>query len=127
MTAGSKLLFSIVPLLLIATPSIAAEFTYKDYAKESELWRSGFVFGIAQHLSAVAQPDEEAPYPVRNAYQRCLANSTDALLLRHVDGYAARNPPSPKEPMIRVALRALFELCRSEIEKAQPPQPAPPR
>jgi hypothetical protein len=125
MTVGSKVLFSIAPLLLVITPSIAAEFTYKEYAKESEVWRRGFVFGIAQHLSAVAQPDEEPPYPVRNAYQRCLASSTDAILVRHVEGYVARNPPSVREPMIRVVLRAMFDFCRSEIEKA--PQPAPTR
>jgi hypothetical protein len=104
------------------TSSIAAEFTYKEYAKEPEVWKRGFVFGIAQHLSAVAQPEEEPPYPVRTAYERCLADYTDAVLARHLDGYVARNPPSPKEPMIRVTLRALFDLCRSEIEKKPSPQ-----
>ena len=122
-----KVFFSIASLLFVITPSIAAEFTYKEYSKESEIWKRGFVFGISQHLSAVAQPDEEPPYPVRNAYQRCLAGSTDAVLVRHVEGYVARNPPSSKEPMIRVVLRALFDLCRSEIEKKQSPQPAPTR
>ena len=122
-----KVFFSIASLIFVTAPSVAAEFTYKEYSKKSEVWKRGFVFGIAQHLSAVAQPDEEPPYPVRNAYERCLAGSTDAGLARHLEGYVARNPPSSKEPMIRVILRALFDLCRSEIEKKQSPQPAPTR
>ena len=89
--------------------------------------KRGFVFGISQYLSAVAQPDEEPPFPVRGAYQRRLAGPTDAILARHLEGYVARNPPSPKEPMIRVALRAMFDFCRSEIEKTQPSQARPAR
>jgi hypothetical protein len=53
----------VVPLLV--SPVLAEDFTYKDYAKVSEAWRHGFVFGISQYMSAVAQPDEEPPYPVR--------------------------------------------------------------
>ena len=127
MTSGLKVLSLTASLLLIDTPSIAAEFTHKEYFKESDVWKRGFVFGVSQHLSAVAQPDEEPPYFVRNAYQRCLSGPTDAVLVRHVDGYVARNPPNPKEPMIRVVLRALFDFCRSEIEKIQVPQPSPRR
>lgn len=127
MTSGLKVLSLTASLLVIATPSIAAEFTSKEYFKESDVWKRGFVFGVSQHLSAVAQPDEEPPYPVRNAYQRCLAASTDAVLVRHVNAYVAQNPPSSKEPMIRVVLRAMFDFCRSEIEKIQVPQPSPRR
>jgi hypothetical protein len=58
----------IVPLLV--SPVLAQEFTYKDYAKASEAWKRGFVFGISQYMSAVAQPDEEPPYPVRTALKR---------------------------------------------------------
>jgi hypothetical protein len=102
---GLKVFFSIAIMLFVITPSIAAEFTYKEYSKESEVWRRGFVFGIAQHLSAVAQPDEEPPYPVRNAYERCLAGSTDAVLARHLEGYVARNPPSSNRPLKNLASR----------------------
>ena len=120
--------FLSIPLsLTIITPSIAADITYSDYVKAPDAWKRGFMVGISQYLSAVAQPDEEPPYPVRSAYQRCLADPTDAVLARHVDGYVARNPPSPKEPMIRVALRAMFLLCRLEIEKGQPTQVRPSR
>jgi len=49
----------IVPLLV--SSALAQDFTYKDYAKASEAWRRGFVFGISQYMSAVAQPDEEPP------------------------------------------------------------------
>jgi hypothetical protein len=127
MTARLIVFFSIAVSLPIVTSSIAAETTYSDYAKAPDAWKRGFVFGISQYLSAVAQPDEEPPYPVRSAYQRCLAGPTDAILARHVEGYVARSPPSPKEPMIRVALRAMFDLCRLEIEKAQPTQVRPGR
>ena len=96
-----KVLFSIVPLLFIVTPSIAADFTYKEYTRAPELWKRGVVFGIARYVSAVAQPDEEAPYPVRGAFQRCLAGSADVLLLRQVDAYVAKNPAGSKEPMVR--------------------------
>lgn len=122
-----KVLLAIVAALSITSPSIAAEITYGDYAKAPDAWKRGFVLGISQYLSAVAQPEEEPPYPVRSAYERCLAAPTDAILARHIESYVARNPPNPKEPMIRVTLRAMFDLCRSEIEKTQPSQvrPAP--
>jgi hypothetical protein len=122
MITGQKAFLSFALWLLVMTPSIAADFTYKEYSKASEAWKGGFVFGIAQYLSTVAQPDEEPPYPVRNAYQQCLTGLSDVALARHVEAYLARNPPGPREPMIRVVLRAMFELCRSKIEQAQPPQ-----
>jgi hypothetical protein len=126
MTFGLKALFSIAPLLFIVTPSTAADVTYKDYTNaSSEIWKRGFVLGISQYMAAVAQPDEEAPYPVRNAYQRCLAGSTDVLLVRQVEAYAAKNSVSANEPMVRVVIRALFNLCRSEIEKVKPSKAAP--
>jgi hypothetical protein len=124
---GLKVLFSIALLLVVVTPSIAADFTYKDYAKASDVWKRGFVLGISQYMSAVAQPDEEAPYPVRNAYQRCFASSTEVLLVRQVETYVARNPVSSNEPMVRVVIRALFHLCQPEIEKIQSPKAAPSR
>ena len=127
MTAYSQVLLSIALSLSIVTHSTAAEITYSDYAKAPDAWKRGFVFGISQYLSAVAQPDEEPPYPVRSAYQRCLAGPTDALLARHLEGYVARSPPSPKESMIRVTLRAMFDLCRTEIEKTQPTHVRPAR
>jgi hypothetical protein len=133
MTFGLKALFSIAPLLFViapllfvVTPSTAADVTYKDYTNaSSEIWKRGFVLGISQYMAAVAQPDEEAPYPVRNAYQRCLAGSTDVLLVRQVDAYVAKNFVSANEPMVRVVIRALFNLCRSEIEKVKPSKAAP--
>jgi hypothetical protein len=102
MTFGLKVLFSIVPLLFVVTPSIAADFASKEYTRAPELWKRGFVFGISRYMSAVAQPDEEAPYPVRSAFQRCLAGSTDVLLVRQVDAYVATNPASSKGPMVAV-------------------------
>jgi len=69
-----KALFSIALLLLLLAPSVAAEVTYKEYTEtRSERWKRGFVFAIAQYLMTVAQPSEEAPYPMRTAYQQCLA------------------------------------------------------
>jgi hypothetical protein len=128
MTAGLKVFRLSFSLWLFSlTPSIAADFFYKEYSKVPEAWKNGFVFGIAQYLSTVAQPDEEPPYPVRKAYQQCLTGGSDSTLARHVEGYVARNPPGPREPMIRVVLRAMFELCRSKIEQAQPPKHAPGR
>jgi hypothetical protein len=118
-----KILFSIVPLIFLISLSVAADFTYKEYMKESEIWKRGFVFGISRYISAVAQPDEEAPYPVRTAFQRCLAGSTDGLLVRHVQVYVASHPASSNGPMVAVVMRALFDLCRSEIEKVKSPRP----
>jgi hypothetical protein len=40
-----KLLITIATLLVVITPSIAADFTYKEYAKESDNWKRGFVLG----------------------------------------------------------------------------------
>jgi hypothetical protein len=108
----------------VVTPSGAANFTYNQYSKASESWKRGFVSGISQYMSIVAQPDEEAPYPVRNAYQRCLSRSPDILLVRHVEGYVAKTPASLRQPMVVVVIRTLFDLCRSEIENVQQPQAA---
>ena len=69
MTFGLKALFSIAPLLLFLPPSMAREVTYKDYAEARSGWKHGFVFAISQYMTTVAQAGEEAPYPVRTAYQ----------------------------------------------------------
>ena len=53
-------IFFLVIVPLLVSPALAQDFTYKDYAKASEVWRRGFVFGISQYMSAVAQPDEES-------------------------------------------------------------------
>ena len=119
-TLKLKTLFLILPALFFLSPICAAEFTYKEYTKASESWRRGFVFGISRYMSTVAQPDEEVPYPVRTAFQRCLGGSTDTLLARHVEAYAATNPGSSNGSMVAVVMRALFDLCRSEIEKTKP-------
>jgi hypothetical protein len=121
----TKILFSMASLLLFVAPSAGGDFTYQEYAKASELWKRGVVFGISRYMSVVAQPDEEAPYPVRTAFQRCLASSTDTLLVREVESYAASNPASAKGPMVAIIMRAFFNLCRAEIEKAQSPKTAP--
>jgi hypothetical protein len=120
-----KILLSILSLLLFVAPSAAADFTYQEYTKAPEVWKRGFVFGIARYMSTVAQPDEEPPYPVRTAFQRCLASSTDTLLVRQVEAYVAANPASSTGPMVAIIMRAFFNLCRAEIEKAQPPKGAP--
>ena len=83
------------------------------------------MFGISQYMSAVAQPDEEPPYPVRAALKRCLGASTDNLLVRRVEAYVAANPGISNAPMSTVVLRALFDLCRADISKAKPSTPAP--
>src|SRR5262245_61195462 len=123
MTFKMKILF--LSSLLFVVPSAAAEFTYQEYAKPPEVWKRGFVVGISEYISAVAQPDEEAPYLVRTAFQRCLASSTDTLLVREVEAYVAANPANSKGPMLPIIMRTFFNLCRAEIEKAQSPKPAP--
>src|SRR5262249_7612182 len=120
-----KIVFSIVSLLFFVGPSAGADFTYEEYIKAPEVWKRGFVFGISQYMSAVVQPDEEPPYPVRTAFQRCLAGSTDTLLVRQVEAYAATNPASAKGPMLAIIMRAFFNFCRAEIERAQSPKPSP--
>jgi hypothetical protein len=125
LTFKAKLLFSILPLSLCVALSAAAEFTYQEYTRAPEPWKRGFVFGISRYMSAVAQPDEEPPYPVRTALQRCLASSTDTVLVRQVEAYIATNPDNSKGSMVAVIMRALFDLCRSEIEKAQLRKQAP--
>jgi hypothetical protein len=61
MTTQFKVTFlAAVILIVVIIPTTAAELTYKEYARETEAWRRGFLLGIAQYLSAVAQPDEAA-------------------------------------------------------------------
>ena len=115
-----KIFLPFVSLLVCVAPSAAADFTYQEYTKAPDLWKRGFVFGISRYMSAVAQPDEEPPYPVRTAFQRCLASSTDSLLVQQVEAYVATNPASSKGPVVAVIMRALFDLCRSEIERQSP-------
>lgn len=123
MTFGLKALFSIAPLLLFTAASTAGEVTYEDYTDaRSEIWKRGFVFAVSQYVITVAQPGEEAPYPVRTAYQRCLANSSDALLVRHVKAYVEKNPVNSNDPMVQIIMRALTDLCRAELEKTKSPR-----
>ena len=123
-----KVLFLTASLLCVVAHAMAADFTYKEYVKTSELWKRGYVFGISQYMSTVAQPDEEAPYQVRDAYQRCFAASTEVALVRAVEAHVAKHSASVKDhPMAVVVIRALFDLCRREIEKARSPKAAPSR
>jgi hypothetical protein len=115
-----KILLLIASLLVFVAASAAAEFTYQDYAKAPEAWKRGFLFGISRYMSTVAQPDEEPPYPVRTAFERCLGSSTDALLVHQVEAYVAANPANAKGSMVAVVLRAFFNLCRADIERASP-------
>ena len=64
----------IVPSLV--GPVLAEGLTYKDYAKVPEVWRRGYVSGIAAYMSAVPQPDEAPLYPVRAVLKKCLGAST---------------------------------------------------
>jgi hypothetical protein len=122
----SKLkILSLMLVPLLASPVLAKDFTYKEYAKASEAWRRGFVFGIAQYMTAVAQPDEEQPYPVRAAFQRCLGPSTDSVLVHHVEAYVAAHPENTNGPMTAVVMRAFFDVCRAEIPNAKAGIPAP--
>ena len=122
MASRLKILFTFI-VLLLGSPTLATEFTYKEYAKAPEAWKRGFVFGVSRYISTVAQPDEEPPYPVRSAFQRCLGDSTDSVLVRHVETYVAANPSASHGPMITVVMRALFDLCRADISKIRPPTP----
>jgi hypothetical protein len=115
---GYRVALSTMVLLLLTVPSAPAEFTYKEYAKAPEAWKRGYVFAISRYMSVVAQPDEEPPYPLREAFQRCLASATDITLVRQVESYVAANRASSQGPMVTVVVRAFFYLCRSEIEKA---------
>jgi hypothetical protein len=121
---GSRLRIILWPILvpLLVTPTMGAEFTYKDYAKAPEDWRRGFVSGIAQSLTAVPQPDEQPPYPVRAAFQRCLEQATDSALMHHVQTYVSAHPGNLKGPMTAVVMRAMFDLCQREIPKTLPAQ-----
>ena len=79
--------------------------------------------GVGDQFPVAAQPDEQPPYPVRTAFQRCLGDSTDIVLVRHVEAFVTANPSASHGPMITVVMRALFDLCRAEISKIRPPTP----
>jgi hypothetical protein len=124
---GFKVVLCTISLLLLAAPSAPGEWTYKEYAKAPETWKRGYVFGISRYMSVVAQPDEEPPYPVREAFQRCLTNTTDGNLVQQVESYVAAHRASSQGPMVTVVIRALFDLCRSQIEKVAAPSRKSPR
>jgi hypothetical protein len=121
MAAGYRVVFCTISLLLLAAGSAATELTYKEYEKAPDVWKRGYVFAISRYMSVVAQPDEEPPYPLREAFQRCLADATDNTLVRKVESYVAAHRASSQGPMVTVVVRAFFDLCRSEIEKVPAP------
>ena len=121
MIAKLKILSPIIVLLLVS-PALATEFTYKEYAKAPEEWRRGFVSGIAHSLMTVPQPDEQSPYPVRAAFQRCLGHASDSALVQQVQTYVAAHPGNLKGPMMQIVMRAMFDLCQREIPKTLPAQ-----
>jgi hypothetical protein len=123
MTPKLKIIFPVIVPLLVS-PTHGAELAYKEFSKASEAWKRGFVFGISRYMSTVAQPDEQPPYPVRTAFQRCLGDSTDMVLVRRVEAFVTANPSASHGPMITVVMRALFDLCRAEISKIKPVAPS---
>jgi hypothetical protein len=102
---------SLVALLSFAASSAATELNYKEYRAAPESWKRGFVSGISRYMSTVAQPDEEPPYPVRAAFQRCFAASTEAHLMQQADTYVAANPASSNGPIVTVVMRAIFDFA----------------
>ena len=127
MATRCKVVLTTIPLLLLAAPSVPAELTYKEYASAPEAWKRGYVLAISHYMSAVAQPDEEPPYPLREAFQHCLAGATDSILVRKIDSYVAANRASSQGPMVTVVVRALFDMCRREIAKVPVPGGKAPR
>jgi hypothetical protein len=109
-----------IPLLLVAASAASTELTYKEYAKAPDAWTRGYVFGIAHYMGAVAQPDEEPPYPLRETFQRCLGGRTDDILVRKVESYVAAHRATSQGPMETIVIRSFFDLCRSEIKKLPP-------
>jgi hypothetical protein len=115
------------PVLVAAliSPALAEDLAYKDYAKASEAWRRGFVFAISQYMSAVAQPDEESPYPVRTALKRCLGASTDSVLARRVEAYVSANPGISNTPMSTLVLAiGRNDIAAGFIRLTRPPERA---
>jgi hypothetical protein len=55
MTSKMKILSPIVSSLLFVVSSAAADFMYQEYTKAPEVWKRGFVLGISQYMSSVAQ------------------------------------------------------------------------
>jgi hypothetical protein len=45
--------------------------------------------------------------------------------VRQVEAYVAAHPGGSNGPMTAVVVRALFDLCRTEISKIKPPTPVP--
>jgi hypothetical protein len=78
---ASKLkIFSSIIVLLLVSPTLGTELTYKKYAKASEIWKRGFVFGISRYMSAVAQPDEEPPTRLGRLFRDASATQRTVFL-----------------------------------------------
>jgi hypothetical protein len=120
-TAEFRVALSTILLLLFATSAAPAELTYKEYAKEQDAWKRGYVFGISRYMSVVAQPDEEPPYPLRATFQRCLASTTDGILVRKVESYVAANRASSQGPRLAggASPRSIFSTGAHKF----PPRP----
>ena len=70
----------VIAVPLLVSPAMGTEFTCKEYAKASEIWKRGFVFGISRYMSAVAQPDEEPPTRFGRLFRYALATRRTVFL-----------------------------------------------
>ena len=111
----------IVPLLV--GPTLAAEFTYKEYAKASENWKRGFVFGISRYMTAVAQPDKSPPSQLGWLFRDASATQPTASLSSRLEGYVKAHPDNSNGPMTAVVVRALFDCVEPKSQKLEHPRP----
>lgn len=92
-------------LALSAAPAMAADTAHDWRVIQDNVFRQGFVAGIASYLL------NQSNGPQRAGYGECLAGRTDVSLLAAVDDYMDRHPESASYTPDVVTTLALNDLC----------------
>jgi hypothetical protein len=111
MRAGASAFFCLASALSAAMPATAADTAHDWRVIQDNVFRQGFVAGIASYLLNQSESTKRA------GYAECFFGRTDVSLLGVVDDYMDHHPESADyTPDITVGL-ALGELCAGYLPR----------
>jgi hypothetical protein len=99
-------------LLIICNVNNAMALSASEYASADEQFKAGYVFGMMEALTQIADSD-----PVQNQHdikmlQCFLENKIDSAEgVRIVSRYILRTPDASTTPMVGVVIKAFNEAC----------------
>ncbi len=101
---------------LAAASPAEAQMKAEELEKTTEMFRLGFAFGLLHSLLYFSSSDPEQLAIANNveaALKDCLARKelTPRIALAVIEGYIKNTPNERKDPLMRVAITALVNLC----------------